>query len=167
MIVKKLFLFFVLLNLFACSQISFIYDDSKNLINPFYNKTTYEFSGTDIASAYRYAARYFGNTSNPTFYIKIKIEEETSKRSVQSNQAVSKLDYELTFIYSLSNLEKECSILETDIVSKFSYVPKSSGYNFGSDQSLQKLYELAVKSNITQFIDSIKQESLNTCKNES
>ena len=29
MIIKKLFLFFVLLNLFACSQISFIYDDSK------------------------------------------------------------------------------------------------------------------------------------------
>lgn len=166
MIIKKLFLFFVLLNLTACSQISFVYSDSKNLVNPIYNKTAYKFSGTDIAAAYRYAARYFGNTSNPTFYVKIKIEEETSKRSVQSNQAVSKLDYQLTFIYSLSSLETECSILETDIVSKFSYVPKSSGYNFGSDQSLQKLYELAVKSNLTQFIDSIKQENLNTCKNE-
>ena len=76
------------------------------------------------------------------------------------------MDYELTFIYSLTNLETKCSVLKTDVVSKFSYVPKSSGYNFGSDQSLQKLYELAVKSNLTQFIDSIKQENLNTCKNE-
>ena len=99
MIIKKLFLFFVLLNLFACSQISFVYNDAKNLVNPIYNKTNYEFSGTDIASAYRYAARYFGNTSSPTFYVKIKIEEETTKRSVQSNQAISKMDYELTFIY--------------------------------------------------------------------
>ena len=35
------------------------------------------------------------------------------------------------------------------------------------DQSLQKLYELAVKSNLTQFIESIKEENLNTCKDES
>ena len=32
MIIKKLFLFFVLLNLFACSQISFVYNDSKTLL---------------------------------------------------------------------------------------------------------------------------------------
>ena len=167
MIIKKLFLFFVLLNFFACSQISFVYNDSKNLVNPIYNKTTYEFSGTDIASAYRYAARYFGNTSSPTFDVKIKIEEDTIKRSVQSNQAISKMDYELTFIYLLTNLETKCTVLKTDVVSKFSYVPKSSGYNFGSDQSLQKFYELAVKSNLTQFIESIKEENLNTCKDES
>ena len=166
MIVKKLFLFFVLLNLFACSQISFVYNNSKNLVNPIYNKTTYEFSGKDIASAYRYAARYFGNTSSPTFHVKIKIEEETTKRSVQSNQAISKMDYELTFIYSLTNLEKKCSVLKTDVVSKFSYVPKSSGYNFGSDQSLENLYELAVKDNIERFVDLISKEKFSECLDE-
>ena len=152
--------------MFACSQISFVYNDSKNLVNPIYNKTNYKFSGKDIASAYRYAARYLEILAAQHFMLN-KIEEETTKRSVQSNQAISKMDYELTFIYSLKNLETNCSVLDTDVVSKFSYVPKSSGYNFGSDQSLQKLYELAVKSNLTQFIDSIKQENLSTCSNES
>ena len=53
-----------------------------------------------------YAARYFGNTSSPTFYVKINIEEEKTKRSVQSNQAISKIDYELTFIYSFKKSRK-------------------------------------------------------------
>ena len=164
---KKFVLSVLFIFLVSCSQIDFVYKDSKNILNPIYNKTTYSFTGKDIPSAYRYSARFFGNNKNTIYGLKISIREEKTKRSIQSNQAVSKLDYELDFNYELTNIEEGCVVFVKKISSKFSYVPKASGYNFGSDQSLEKMYDLAAKSNLEQFIRSFSgSTNLKNCVNE-
>ena len=98
--------------------------------------------------------------------INIDISEKKTKRSVKDNQAISKLDYELTFQYSLFYNLKMCETYNKIIVSRFSFVPKSSGYNFGSDRSLERSYELAAKENLRDFINSASSTNIKECTNE-
>ncbi len=158
----------ILLCLFfgSCSGIEFTYSESKNLTNPLYNKVSYKFVGSDIPSIYRHASRYLGKTNNPEYFLEIFISEEKTLRSVESNQAVNKLDYKLNFNYILKTIKEECVIYEKDFVSRFSYIPKSSGYNFGSDQSLEKMYELATKRNLVNFSNQISAIKFASCDNE-
>ena len=164
---KKNILFLFLFFIVSCGGVEFLYDNSKNLTNPIYNKTIYEFSGKELSSIYRYSARYFGKTNNPNYILGVYVEEDKTKRSVQKNQAVSKLDYELKFNFKLTNTENGCLLYEKQITSRFSYVPKSSGYNFGSDQSLEKMYELAIKESLEKLIKFISAIDVFVCDNES
>ena len=43
-------------------------------------------------------------------------------------------------------------------------LPKSSGYNYGTDASLEKKYELSVTNNLNQFITFVSGVDLNNCK---
>ena len=166
MIIRRLTVLLFLFFTISCGGIDFVYNNSKNLSNPIYNKTDFEFSGKELSSMYRYSSRYFGNSKNPEYILKVFIEEEKTKRSVQTNQAVSKLDYELNFIFQINSTVKKCLVYEKNIISRFSYVPKSSGYNFGSDQSLQKLYELAIKESLEELIKFISSIDNFVCINE-
>ncbi len=152
--------------LYSCQSIDFVYNEQDSLENPLYNKTAFRYSGTDNFSIYKYSDKYFGNSSEPNYLLKVEVEEEKTKRSVQKNQAVSKLDYELKFSYLLIKVENECLLQERKIFSRFSYIPKAEGYNFGSDESLNKMYELAIEDNIKQFINFISSKDLSNCQNE-
>ncbi|MDA9748700.1 hypothetical protein N9U75_00955 [Pelagibacteraceae bacterium] len=159
-----LILFFFLL---SCSNVDFVYKDNVNLTSPLYNKTSFDFSGKDLSSLYRYASRYFGDGKHNEFILKIFIEEKQIKRSVRKNQSISKQDFELLFKYKLIKSDNNCVVLNKEIFSNFSYVPKSSGYNFGSDQSLKKMYELTTKNNLEEFSNFISGFGILDCKNES
>ena len=165
MINVKYFIIIIFLFSASCNKISFTYNNNTNLTNPIYNKTEVFISGKDIPSLYRYVSSYIGRNKSPAYQLEISIEEEKIKRSVQTNQAVSKLDYELKFVYILKK-NNSCKLYEKTIFSGFSYVPKSEGYNFGSDESLEKMYELSSKENIEMFINSISELNLETCNNE-
>ncbi len=157
-------LFFLVL--LSCNNLDFVYKDNINLTNPVYKKTSINLSGINIPSFYGLALRYLGKDKEKLYRLTIEINEEKIKRSVESNQAVSKLDYNLTFAYELVNIEKNCLVFEKDIPSSFTFEPRSSGYNFGSDQSLKDLYETAGKNNLQQFIGYISNTSLTNCVNE-
>ena len=157
----KHFRIFFLLSLFfiaSCSAIEFTYTDKKNLTNPIYNKTVVSLSGKEIPFVQRYISTYIGNGSDEIYNLGININEEKIKRSIQSNQAVSKLDYNLEFFYSLRDLSKNCIVYEKSIFTNFAYVPKSDGYNFGSDESLDQMYKLASKENVEEFVRSMSGE---------
>jgi len=157
-------LFFLVL--LSCNNLDFVYKDNINLTNPVYKKTSINLSGINIPSFYGLALRYLGQDKEKIYRLTIDINEEKIKRSVESNQAVSKLDYNLTFAYELVNIEKNCLVFEKDIPSSFTFEPRSSGYNFGSDQSLKDLYETAGKYNLQQFIGYISNTNLTNCVNE-
>ena len=53
--------------------------------------------------------------------------------------------------------------LEKKDKTNFSIIPKSSGYNFGTDASLDKKYELSVTENIDRFISSLSEKDINNC----
>lgn len=157
---SKIILFFFVL---SCGEIDFVYENKKNLINPLYEKTNVYVTGFDLPFINSYASTVFGNNKDNKFNLAIKVDEIKTKRSVESNQAASNLRYELVFLYILSSNEKNCSLYEKNIVSSFSIIPKSSGYNYGSDASLEKKYELAVTENLDRFISLVSSIDVNSC----
>ena len=163
----KNILFCLFFFLISCSGIEFTYKDFKNTENPIYNKTTVYFTGVDFPALSRNSSRYIGGDNKNEYKLFINVEEEKTKRAVQNNQAISKLDYKLIFNYSLLRFSNDCLVYEKSIISRFSYAPKSSGYNFGSDKSLDKKYELAAQNNIIEFVNSIPQKESLACPNES
>ncbi len=162
---KKYSLFFLPLFfvIFSCSKIEFVHKNNLNLNNPVYDKTHVRTSGLDLVFLKRYVVSYFGNTENPEFDLNIVLKENKIKRSVQENQAISVLDYELELVYELKNISNDCVLYASEITSSFSVTPKSSGYNFGSDTSLNNKYEIALSENFERFIVSLIDKNLTTC----
>ena len=147
----------------SCGDIDFVYKENKNLINPLYGKTEVSTSGLDINFMNSYLPMFFGNKKDGPFSLSIKIEENKIKSSVETNQATSKLRYELKFIYTIVLKEKNCEIFNKELVSHFSIIPKSSGYNYGTDSSLEKKYQLAITENLNRFVSIIIDRDLKSC----
>jgi len=158
-------LFFVILFIFiiSCGDIDFIYKEDKNLTNPLYEKTEVGTSGLDITFMNSYLPMFFGNKKENLFNLSIEVEQNKIKRSVETNQATSKLKYELKFIYTLVLNEKKCVTFNKELISHFSIIPKSSGYNYGTDSSLEKKYQLAITENLNRFVSIIIDRDLNSC----
>ena len=76
---------------------------------------------------------------------------------------MSDLRYELKFYYELKKIDESCLVFKKKILSSFSINPKSSGFNYGTDVSLEKKYELAIKENLNQFISYLSGINLNSC----
>ena len=107
--------------LVSCKGIDFVYENNTNLINPIYNKTIIEISGIESSYVYKYSSRYFGSNNDAQYTLYINVEEKKTKRSVQTNQAVSKMDYELSFNYILIENNKNCEVLNINLISKFTH----------------------------------------------
>ena len=76
------------------------------------------------------------------------------------------MDYEIDFSYNVKNLEKNCGVFNRKITSTFTYTPKSSGFNFGSDKSLDKMYEIIIQKNLEQFINFVSKDGISNCIDE-
>tara|TARA_B100000900_G_scaffold410256_1_gene427721 strand:- start:1344 stop:1832 length:489 start_codon:yes stop_codon:yes gene_type:complete len=156
---------FVLMFFFlsSCAEVDFIYKDSKNIINPLYEKTQVDTSGVELSYINSYLAMFFGENKEEDFRLLINIKEKKIKSSVETNQATSNLRYELKFSYSLFSDTKNCLIYEKEIFSYFSIMPKSDGYNYGTDASIENKYELAITENLNQFISFVSGIDINSC----
>ena len=161
---KKIFFIFLFFIIISCSNIEFVYKEKGNLINPLYEKTNVVTSGVDLVFIQSYVPTVFGDVKEKDFNLAINIEEKKIKRSVETNQATSNLRYELRFMYTLESINKNCIIYKKEILSFFSIVPKSSGYNYGTDASLEKKYELAIIENLNQFVSFLSGADIKNCK---
>ena len=160
---KKLLITILFILITACSNIEFVYKENKTLINPLYEKTDLSTSGLDANFINSYLPMFFGENKDDIFKLLINIEESKIKRSVETNQTTSKLRYELRFIYTLILNEENCVVFNKELLSSFSIIPKSSGYNYGTDASIEKKYELAIIENLNRFISIISNVDINTC----
>ena len=147
----------------SCSRVEFVYKNEKNLINPLYQKTKVTTSGRDLSFMSSYLPMFFGEVDAHTHSLQIKIDEKKTKRSVETNQATSNLRYELRFYYTLTSIKKDCITYEKEIISYFSITPKSSGYNYGTDSSLEKKYEIAIANNLNQFVSILSDINIDSC----
>ena len=161
---KKIFFISLFFTIISCSNIEFVYKEKGNLINPLYEKTNVVTSGVDLVFLQSYVPKVFGDVNEKDFNLLVNIEEEKTKRSVETNQATSNLRYELRFTYTLESISKNCITYKKEILSFFSIIPKSSGYNYGTDASLEKKYELAVIENLNQFVSFLSGADINNCK---
>ncbi len=160
---NKLFFIFLFCFIVSCSGVEFVYNNEKNPINPLYQKTKVITSGTDLSFMNSYVPMYFGESDEHTYNLQINVNEKKTKRSVETNQATSNLRYELRFYYTLTSIKNNCITFEKEIISYFSIIPKSSGYNYGVDTSIEKKYELAVNDNLNQFISILSDINLDNC----
>ena len=160
---KKFFFIFLFYFVISCGGVEFIYKDEKNLTNPIYQKTKVITSGINLSFMNSYLPMLFGESDEHTYNLQININEKKTKRSVETNQATSNLRYELRFDYTLTSIKKDCLIYKKEIISYFSIIPKSSGYNYGTDTSLEKKYELVIKDNLNQFVSILSDISLDNC----
>ena len=87
--------------------------------------------------------------------------------AIKTNQVSTRIDYEIIINYVLRNNSKKCVILTKKQQSRFSFIPNSECYNFGSDRVLDNLYLRNIEKNIDQFLDSVeKQIEKKKCINE-
>tara|TARA_B100000963_G_C22592993_1_gene656433 strand:+ start:1044 stop:1532 length:489 start_codon:yes stop_codon:yes gene_type:complete len=160
---SKLFFVSIFLFIISCSDIEFVYKENKNIVNPLYEKTDVVTSGFNINFMNSYLPMFFGNNKNNSFNLLINIDQNKTKRAVETNQVTSKLRYELRFTYTLILNEKNCIVFKKELLSYFSIIPKSSGYNYGTDTSLEKKYELAATENLNRFVSIITNVDINNC----
>ncbi len=161
---KKLILIILIFYPFSCTEIEFVYNNDSNLINPLYEKTEVDLTGVDLVFINSYTPLLFGEYVEKKYKLEISVEEKKTNLSVEKNQAVSNLRYELRFFYSLRSIKESCLIYEKQILSYFSIIPKSAGYNYGTDASLEKKYELAIIDNLNQFVSFLSSIDINKCK---
>ena len=160
---KRIFFILLFYLVASCGEVEFVYKNDKNLINPLYQKTKVITSGTNLSFINSYIPMFFGENNEHEYSLKININEKKTKRSVETNQATSNLRYELRFYYTLASIKKDCITYEKEIVSYFSIIPKSSGYNYGTDTSLEKKYELAISDNLNQFVFILSDTNIDNC----
>ena len=164
----KNFVLLILLSCFllTCSNIEFSYN--KNELNKqLYNKTNIKITGDEIPFLSTIVLSKFGISQNGFLDLKINVSEKKTKMTIKTNQVSTRIDYEIAFNYILRKQSKKCTILTKKQYSRFSFIPKSEGYNFGSDKFLDSLYVKNIENNIDQFLDSLeKQIEKKKCINE-
>ena len=164
---KKFVLLFLLLCFSsACSNIDFAYNENE-LNNQLYNKTNIKITGDEIPFLNTIVLSKFGTSQNGPLDLEINISEKKTKMTIKTNQVSARIDYEIAINYILRNQAKKCTLLTKKQYSRFSFIPKSEGYNFGSDKFLETLYKRNVGNNFSQFLDSLeKQIEKKKCINE-
>ncbi len=165
---KSIFLFIIIFLLTSCSNIDFVLKGNDEIDNKLYNKTIYTVIGSELPKIETSLIQSFGVGKESLYLLNITADEEIVKKSIDTNQVSKKTDYEVKLKYNLYFKKLDCMIFKTDISSRFSFVTKSSGYNFGADESLEKLYEMAIEENLTRFIQEASGYlTSNNCINES
>ena len=161
---KKLITFSFFIFISSCGSLDFTYKNNGNITNPLYEKTNVITSGINLTYLNSYIPMVFGDIKDNTYNLIIEITEDKTKSSVETNQATSNMRYEIRFKYTLVMVEQDCVTYKKEILSYFTIIPKSEGYNFGTDASLEKKYELVIADNLSQFISLISSNDITSCQ---
>lgn len=154
--IRKIILLFFFVLVSSCANLEFVLDESSP--NKFKNKTQIIDSGVTNELFNRGLYSYFGKVEKKDYILITNFLEKKANRVVKNNQVAEKVDYELTAKYELFYKNFSCKVFEKSIVTKFSFAPKSSGYNFGTDRSFEKLYRNSIKKNIEIFLNDAPTE---------
>ena len=155
--IKIIFSSILFIFILSCNSIELLLNesDSPNLIK---NKVIIIASGEGNERYVRDLYSFFGDTKNGEYILVTTFTEKKENLVVKKNQVAEKINYELSISYELFYKNRECKILDKKNMTKFTISPKSSGYNFGTDRSFEKLYSSSIKKNIQNFIRSIPSE---------
>ena len=153
--IKKYLTCFFLFFIFSCTNIEFVLKDGSQT-NPLKNKTALLMDKNSEKRFVKGLYSNFGNNEKYEYILKTTFIEKKENRIVKNNQVAEKIEYTLEVNYDLFYKTSECKIYNRTIISKFSFTPKSAGYNFGSDRSFDKLYNDGVEQNINNFIDALQ-----------
>tara|TARA_Y100001970_G_scaffold87544_1_gene110514 strand:- start:12238 stop:12720 length:483 start_codon:yes stop_codon:yes gene_type:complete len=157
---RGLFLPLIIFFLFSCSGVDFVLEKDDNR-NRFKNKTLIVHEGENEQRFLGELFSYFGSGKGHDYILVTKFVESKNNIVVKKNQVAERVDYVLEVDYDLFYKKQDCRLFNKKISSTFSFLPKSFGYNFGADQSLNRLYSTSIKKNINNFVKLVPKE--NTC----
>ena len=118
------------------------------------NLLVYEVSGVKTEYLLESLISNFGSIKNENdkrFRLGANIEETVVKTTIETNQVSTTLQYTIVVNYELIDLNEDCKTVNKRYEDSFTHYPKSQGYNFGTDLSLQKTYKNYVNSNVLNF----------------
>ena len=138
----------------SCSGIELVLEDGSRS-NPLFENTSFVVNGDNKELFSSYMPDFFESTKYPDFHLIVDINEKKTKKLIEKNQVASKTDHEIYVNYTLKHINKMCVLTRQEIFSRFSFIPKAEGYNFGSDKSLDNLYKSSFKKNIKKFINNV------------
>ena len=147
--IKPLMLLSVLI-LTSCGKIDLLLLDNNDQ-NKLRGNTSIVLKGDPVELFAEEVYSFFEDNQKGEYILITTISEKTENRLVKTNQVAEKINYEITVDYEVFYKSMSCNIFNKKIVSSFSVVPKSFGYNFGTDRSLEKLYRSSVIKNIENF----------------
>ena len=147
--IKSLMLLSVLI-LTGCGKIDLLLLDNHDQ-NKLRGNTSIVLKGGPVELFAEEVYSFFEDNQKGEYILITTISEKTENRLVKTNQVAEKINYEITVDYEVFYKSMSCNIFNKKIVSSFSFVPKSFGYNFGTDRSLEKLYRSSVVKNIENF----------------
>ena len=142
----------ILFSLISCTNINFLLDADAGS-DFLKNKTSVYISGWDNPIIKEMFFFKLGNASDKKFLLSANISEMKTKRSVDENQVAKKIDYTITVDYALGDINKKCRDVLNSQTSRFSFTPKSSGFNFASDVLFEDLLKRAVLENVNSFVE--------------
>ena len=145
------FIFVIIFSITSCTNINFLLE-TKQSSDFLKNKTATYVNGWDNPVLKDVLFLKIGETTKKQFFLTAHVNEKQTKRSVSENQVAQKIDYKISIKYNLSDNLKKCPEIESTQISNFSFQPKSPGSNFASDVPSKNLYEVAVLSNVNNFI---------------
>ena len=147
--IKSLMLLSVLI-LTGCGKIDLLLLENHDQ-NNLRGNTSIVLKGDPVELFAEEVYSFFEDNQKGEYILITTISEKTENRLVKTNQVAEKINYEITVNYEVFYKSMSCNIFNKKIVSSFSFVPKSFGYNFGTDRSLEKLYRSSVVKNIENF----------------
>ena len=153
--IKKCFAYCFLLFVFSCGNIEFVLKE-ESVTNPLKGKTALLIDKNSEERFVRSLYSYFGNNEKYEYILKTTFLEKKENRIVKNNQVAEKVEYTLEINYDVFYKTSECKIYNKKVTSKFSFTPKSAGYNFASDSSFDKLYSSGIDQNINNFISDFQ-----------
>ena len=163
--IKKTITLSMFLILLSCGNFELVLKDNREP-SDIQNKVMVVITGDKEQRFVNELYSYFGNNSKKYEYILVTaFSEKKENKIIKKNQVAQKTDYSLSVDYQLYYENKNCEIITKNIVTTFSFLSKSSGYNFGADRSFEELYTGSVKKNIQQFVDIVPADKV-CLKNE-
>ena len=149
--IKRCFIVLVFLILCACNNIELVLKDT-NTINPYKDKTSIIFDESILPEVAFEFMSLIGNQKKGEYILRVSFSEKKENIIVKKNQVAEKIDYEILINYRVFKKNNGCEIIRKNITTRFSFVPKSFGYNFGTERSFKKLYKSSVRKNIDIFL---------------
>ena len=159
--IYKYFFLLLLFFVFSCESIDLVL--KENNISKYKNNTQIIFEGTIDQKAKEEFYSVFGNNSKAEYILVVSVSEIKENRLVKKNQVAEKIDYEISIDYELFYKDRSCRVLTKKIITDFSLVQKSFGYNFGTDALLDKRFRSNTRKNIYEFIDIIPTTNISSC----
>ena len=156
--IKSFFLVLLMFILPSCGNIDLLLLDNTSA-NILRGNTSVVFVGQYEERFVQEIISFFGNNKNGEYILFATFLEKKENSLVKINQVAEKINYELTANYEIFFKDASCKIFNQKIISKFSFVPKSFGYNFGADRSLEKLYLSSINKNIRELVNSVPEET--------